>query len=156
MPTYGEGSDNDEINIIKDHVNDADAKVYQEHIKELDEVQVLIDQLDPENPISAEEFVQCDIPESTAEIISDEEILKAVLPQEKEIEIEEVPLPTISHNEVIESYDKVILYLEQQQDNFDMKKDDLRLVKKLRKEVLKCRFISAKQSNLDVFINVIE
>ncbi len=46
-------------------------------------------------------------------MISDEEILKAIQPnnQEKE-EIEEEPLPTITHNEVIECYDKVILYLQ--------------------------------------------
>ena len=43
-------------------------------------------------------------------MISDEEILKAIQPDnlEKE-EIKEEPLPTITHNEVIECYDKVIL-----------------------------------------------
>ena len=45
----------------------------------------------------------------------DEEIIKAIHSnnqknQEKEIEI---PLLQITHNEVIKSYDKVILYLEQ-------------------------------------------
>ena len=96
--------------------------------------------------------------EITTEIPSDEEILKAVLPnnQEKELEIEELtdPLPPITHNEVIEHYEKVILYLEQQEDNFDMKKEELNFVKKLKKEALKQRFISARQTNLNNFINI--
>ena len=60
-------------------------------------------------------------------MISDEEIIKAVLPneQEKETEEEEEPVPTISHTDAIESYDKVILYLEQQEN----KKEDLKFIK---------------------------
>ena len=49
-------------------------------------------------------------------MISDEKILNGILPNEKgkdEDENEnENPLPIISHNEAIKSYDKVILYLE--------------------------------------------
>ena len=41
--------------------------------------------------------------------------------QEKEIEESDEPLPSITHNEAIEYYDKLILYLEQQEDDFDMK-----------------------------------
>jgi len=63
------------------------------------------------------------------------------------------PLPPVTHSEAIESYDKVILYLEQQEDSFDMKKEELKFVKKLKKEALKQRFISAKQINIDSFIN---
>ncbi|PKC67732.1 hypothetical protein RhiirA1_458039, partial [Rhizophagus irregularis] len=73
----------------------------------LEEVQVLINKLDFEDSFTAEEFVLYDDSEVTAEMISDDEILKAVQPNnpEKE-EIEEEPLPTITHNEVIECYDK--------------------------------------------------
>jgi hypothetical protein len=59
----------------------------------------------------------------------------------------------ITHSEAIELYDKIILYLEQQEDKFDTKKEELKLVKKLQKEALKQRFISARQTNLDNFIN---
>ena len=55
-------------------------------------------------------------------MISDEEIIKVVLPNEKEKEIKEVPLPTITHNEAIDSYEKVILYLEQRDNDFNSKK----------------------------------
>ena len=90
-------------------------------------------------------------------MISNEEILKVVLPNNHEKEIEEPdsnPLPSITHDKAIEHYDKVILYLEQQEDKFDMKREELRFIKKLKKEALKQRFISARQTNLDNFINI--
>jgi hypothetical protein len=125
----------------------------------MEEVQVLIDKFDFDDPFTAEEFVEYDQSEITTEMMSNEEILEAVLPpndQEKEMGEEEEPLPTITYNEAIEAYDKVILYLEQQENDFDAKKEDLKYIKKLRKEAQKRRFISAKQINLDKFINVIE
>src|SRR5271168_2067416 len=109
MPTYNE-EDNDENEIL----------IELAYIKELKEVQILIDQLNPENPFTAEEFVNYDNSEGTTEMVSDKEILKAVLPndQEKEEEIEEIPLPIITHTEAVESYDKVLLYLQQKEENF--------------------------------------
>ena len=127
--------------------------IYLMHIKELNEIQILIDQLNFEEPFTAEEFIQYDDSKITTEILSNEEILKAVLPDNQEKEIEEIPLPSITHNEAIESYDKIILYLEQQEDNFNVKKEELKFVKKLKKEALKQRFISARQVNLDSLIN---
>jgi hypothetical protein len=125
----------------------------------MEEVQVLIDKFDFDDPFTAEEFVEYDQSEITTEMMSNEEILEAVLPpndQEKEMGEEEEPLPTITYNEAIEAYDKVILYLEQQENDFDAKKEDLKYIKKLRKEAQKRHFISARQVNLDKFINVIE
>jgi hypothetical protein len=99
--------------------NNADIQLELERLRELEEVQVLINKLDFEDPFTAEEFVLYDDSEITTEMISDEEILKAVQPnnQEKE-EIEEEPLPIITHNEVIECYDKVILYLQRWEKNY--------------------------------------
>ena len=146
----------DESEDEDDRENRADVEILQEHLKELKEVQVLIDKLDFENALSAEEFIQCDHSESTTEMISNEEILKAVLPndQEKEQEIEEIPLPTITHTEAIRSYDKVLLYLQQKEGNFDSRKDDTKFIKKLKKEALKDQFVSSRQTNLDNFVNV--
>ena len=52
----------------------------------------------------------------------------------------------------------MILYLEQQERVFNMKNDELKFIKKLKKEALKQQFISARQTNLDSFsfINVID
>jgi hypothetical protein len=88
-------------------------------------------------------------------IISDDEIIKAVQPKEKE-EVEEEHVPTITHNEVIECYDKVILYLQHQEKNYHSNNEEIKLIKKLKKEALKERFSSTRQINLDNFINVIE
>ena len=48
----------------------------------------------------------------------------------------------------------MILYLEQQERTFNIKKEELKFVKKLKKEALKQQFISARQTNLDSFINI--
>ena len=85
-------------------------------------------------------------------MISDEEIIKAVHPEKKEVETVETPLPQITHDDVIESYDKVILYLEQQKSDYDKRKEELKFIKSLKKEALKRRFISARQVSLDSFV----
>ncbi|RGB23717.1 hypothetical protein C1646_774119 [Rhizophagus diaphanus] len=105
----------------------------------------------------AEEFVFYDDSKVTTEMISDDEILKAVQPnnQEKK-EIKEKPLPTITHNEVIECYDKIILYLQRQEKNYDSNDKNIKFIKKLKKETLKKCFCFTKQINLDNFVNVIE
>src|SRR5271154_2416205 len=143
LPEYDNNEDDrDDCN---DRVNQADIQVELERLKELEEVQVLIDKLGFEDPFSAKKFVQYDKSKTIGEMITDQEILKAVLPDEKEKEIEDVPLPTITHNEAIDSYEKVILYLEQQDGDFNAKNEDLKFVKKLKKEALKQCFISARQ-----------
>jgi hypothetical protein len=132
----------------------AERQLLLAHMKELEEVQDLIDKLDLENPLTADEFVQFDDSEITTEMISNEEILKVIRPNNQLEEPDLNPLPSITHSEAIEHYDKVIVYLEQQEDKFDMKKEELKFIKKLRKEALKQRFISAKQANLDKFVNI--
>lgn len=137
--------------------SEAEQQIYLTHMKELDEIQELIDKLDLENPFTAEEYVQYDDSNIVTDMISNEEILKVVLPnndnQEKEIE-ELDPLPLITHSEAVKFYDNVILYLEQQERTFNIKKEELKFVKKLKKEALKQQFISARQTNLDSFINI--
>ena len=124
----------------------------------MEEVQVLIDKLDFEEPFTAEEFILYDESEiTTGMMISDDEILKAVQlnNQEKE-KVKKEPLLTITYNEVIEYYDKVILYLQHQEKNYHSNNENIKLIKKLKKEALKERFGSIKQINLDNFVNVIE
>jgi hypothetical protein len=144
MPEYGEPSDDESVE-REDRENNANILLELERLRELEEVQVLINKLDFKDPFTAEEFVLYDDSEKTTEMISDEEILKAIQPnnQEKE-EIEEEPLPTITHNEVIECYDKVILYLQRQEKNFGSNDEDLKVIKKLKKEALRERFSSTK------------
>lgn len=149
MPKY-----EDEID-VEDRENH-DILLELERLKEVEEVQILIDKLDFDGAFTAEEFIEYDESELTNEMISDEKILNGILPNEKENEKEkdedENPLPIISHNEAIESYDKVILYLEQREEDYNIKSDELKFIKRLRKEALKQQFITARQTNLDEFI----
>jgi len=142
----------DEID-VEDRENH-DILLELERLKEVEEVQVLINKLDFDEAFTAEEFIEYDESEPTNEMISDEEILNGILPNEKgkDEDEDENPLPIISHNEAIESYDKVILYLEQREEDYNIKNDELKFIKRLRKESLKQQFITARQTNLDDFI----
>ncbi|RIA85637.1 hypothetical protein C1645_830489 [Glomus cerebriforme] len=148
-------NDESEANTMDFDIIDADMQIYSTQTKELGEVQVLINRLNFEVTIDSEEFIYYDNDEITIEIPSNEEILKVILPNNQEKETEEPfdPLPSVTHNKVIEYYEKVILYLEQQENYFGMKQNELKFIKKLKKEALKQQFISAKQTNLDSFIN---
>ncbi|GBC21100.2 tigger transposable element-derived protein 6-like [Rhizophagus irregularis DAOM 181602=DAOM 197198] len=127
IPEYGEPSDDESVN-REAYENNADIQLELERLRELEEVQVLINKLGFENSFTAEKFVLYDDFEVTTEMISDYEILKAVQPnnQEKE-EIEEEPLSTITHNEVIKCYDKVILYLQCQEKNYGSNDEDINI-----------------------------
>jgi hypothetical protein len=165
MPKYDYGSEDERDDSVvdcegrEDRDDNVDILIELARLKELEEVQVLINKLDFEDPFTAEEFVLYDDSEGTTEMISDEEILNSIRPnnQEKEEieEIEEDPLPTITHNEVIECYDKVILYLRQEK-NYGSNDENIKFIKKLKKEALRERFCSTKQINLNNFVNVIE
>ena len=110
MPKYEDKID------VKDRENH-DILLELERLKEVEEVQVLINKLDFDKVFTTEEFIEYDESEPTNEMISDEEILNGILSNEKEKDENENenPLPIISHNEAIKSYDKVILYLEQRE-----------------------------------------
>ena len=88
-------------------------------------------------------------------MISDKKIIKTVHPKEKKVETVKTPLSQITHNNVIESYNKVILYLEQQESDYDKRKEELKFIKSLKKEALKQYFISARQVSLDSFVIII-
>ncbi len=82
MPNYDD-------NYCKDY--DANIKLELEHLKELKEIQVLIDKLNFKDSLTANKFVQYDKSKTIYEMISDKEIIKAIHPdnqknQEKEIE----------------------------------------------------------------------
>ena len=147
MPKYEDKID------VEDRENH-DILLELERLKEVEEVQVLINKLDFDEAFTAEEFIEYDESEPTNEMISDEKILNGILLNEKEKDEDEDEnsLPIISHNEAIKSYDKVILYLEQREEDYNIKNDELKFIKRLRKESLKQQFITARQTNLDDFI----
>ncbi|RIA80860.1 hypothetical protein C1645_837941 [Glomus cerebriforme] len=102
LPKDNENESKNEIDI-----NDPNIQVYLIHIKKLEE---LIDVLDFENSFTANKYVQYNRDEITTEILSNEEILKAILPNNQEKEIKEPldALPSIIHSEAIELYNKAL------------------------------------------------
>ncbi|CAG8626643.1 8433_t:CDS:2, partial [Diversispora eburnea] len=73
----------------------------------------LIDKLNLENSLSTNEFIHYDSTVIIIEIRTNDEILAAIISNKKdEIEEDSDPSPIITHNEAIESYDKIIWYLE--------------------------------------------
>ncbi|CAB5205275.1 unnamed protein product [Rhizophagus irregularis] len=76
---YGEPSDDESVN-REVYENNTDIQLELERLKELEEVQVLINKLDFKDSFTTEEFVLYDDSEVTMEMISDDEILKAVQP----------------------------------------------------------------------------
>ena len=77
-------------------------------LKELEEVQVLVNKLDFDNSLTAEEFVQFNKSEITDKIISDKEILKTVILNKQDKKKEKDSLLIITHSKTIRSFDKVI------------------------------------------------
>ncbi|CAB5191514.1 unnamed protein product [Rhizophagus irregularis] len=73
IPEYSESSDDENIN-YEVYKNNADIQLELECLKELEEIQVLINKLDFEDSFIAEEFVLYDDSEITMEMISDDEI----------------------------------------------------------------------------------
>jgi len=123
----------------------------------LEEVQVLINKLDFKDSLTTDKFIQYDKSEITCEMISDEKIIKAIHSDNQKNQKKKIKtsLSQITYDEVIESYDKMILYLEQQGGNYDMRKEKLKFVKKLKKEALKQHFIFVKQVSINSFITTI-
>jgi len=95
---------------LEDH--NANIELEIQRLKKLKKVQVLINKLDFKDSLTADKFVQYDKFKIAHEMIFDEKIIKAVHSEEKEVKTVETSLSQITHDDIIELYDKVILYLE--------------------------------------------
>ncbi len=85
---------NDDKNYVNVELENYDTNIEHEiqYLKKLEEVQVLIDKLDFEDPLTADKFIQYDKSEIARKMIFDEEIIKAIYSEEKEVETVETPL----------------------------------------------------------------
>ena len=85
---------NDDENYANTKLENHNANIELEiqRLKELEEVQVLIDKLSFEDPLNADKFIQYNKSEIAYEMISDKEIIKAVHLEEKEVKTIEIPL----------------------------------------------------------------
>jgi hypothetical protein len=107
---------------------------------EIDEVQKLLDQYNNFTSgelISAKEFILIDDDDNYGEEeITDEEIIKIVKPNEEEIEDDLISQPKISTSEVLESLDKVLIFLNNPPDGFTTEFNNRSILYNLKKQII--------------------
>ena len=107
---------------------------------EIDEVQKLLDQYNNFTSgelISAKEFILIDDDDNYGEEeITDEEIIKMVKPNEEEIEDDLISQPKISTLEVLESLDKVLIFLDNPPDDFTTEFNNRSILYNLKKQII--------------------
>jgi len=90
---------------------DYDVELEFKYLKKLEKVQILIDKLDFDDPLTTDEFIKGDKSKVACEIISNKKIIKAIRLEKDDVKTINIPSPKITYDEMIELYDKVIVYL---------------------------------------------
>ena len=83
------------------------------------------------------------------QMITDEEIIKLMKEPEEEPNNEESEIPIISNYEALVALNQIIIYAKQKSDKIDFLKDQIQVIKKLRKAVEREEFQSKQQVTLD-------
>lgn len=118
------------------------------------ELQGMIDELNLQDPIVAEEFIHID-DEIPIEPLSDEEIIAAVIsrPEDDDIEEEdESVINIITNKEALNSLEKVVQYFKNPPDNISINYTQLKALNTLKSEINKQIQDNAKQTTLDNFM----
>jgi hypothetical protein len=148
LPDYEEhdfeGSNSEENNLDWD----------QEINEITSELQNMIDALNLQDPIAAEEFIHID-DEIPIGPLSDEEIIDAVIsnPEKNDIEDEEPVeiINIITNKEALNSLESVIQYFKNPPDNVIINYTELKVLSTLKSKINRCIQNNAKQSTLDSF-----
>ncbi|CAB4388692.1 unnamed protein product [Rhizophagus irregularis] len=118
------------------------------------EIQDLIDKLEYTYPLTAEEYIRIDQEnEIDGETLTEEQIV-AILKENNSISDDESDseITLVSSSEVLAAFDKIFIYLEQNNSQDIIDKSALKAMKKARKEVYRNNFFLKKQMSLDLFV----
>ncbi|CAB5093256.1 unnamed protein product [Rhizophagus irregularis] len=118
------------------------------------EIQDLIDKLEYIHPLTAEEYIKLDQEnEITGETLTEEQIV-AILKENNSISDDESDreITSVSSSEVLATFDKIFIYLEQNKSQDIIDKGAFKAIKKARREVYRNNFFSKKQMSLDLFV----
>ncbi|CAG8730588.1 16495_t:CDS:1, partial [Funneliformis caledonium] len=118
-------------------------------------IQNFIDRLTPniyENPISTEEYLRSKKKETIHQMITDEEIIKLMKEPEVEPNNEELEIPIISNYETLVALNQIIIYTKQKSDKIDFLKEQIQVIKKLRKAVEREEFYFKQQVTLNSYL----
>ncbi|CAB4374021.1 unnamed protein product [Rhizophagus irregularis] len=137
--------------------SDSEENDLDQEINEItSELQVMIDALNLQDPMAAEEFIRID-DEIPIEPLSDEDIIDAVIsnPRKNDIEEEEeepTEINIITNKEVLNSLKRVIQYFKNPPDNVSINYTELKFLSTLKSKINRCIQDNTKQSTLDNFV----
>ncbi|CAG8639832.1 14379_t:CDS:1, partial [Funneliformis caledonium] len=94
-------------------------------------------------------YLQSEKEETIHQMITDEEIIELMKEPKVAPNNEELEIPIISNYEALVAFNQIIIYAEQKSDKIDFPKDQIRVIKKLRKAVKREEFHSKQQVTLD-------
>jgi hypothetical protein len=131
----------------------------QEDIDDIDEItselQDMINELNLEDFITAEEFIHID-DEIPIEQLSDEDILAAIIPNAENDDAEDDETPEeiniITNREALNSLEKVIKYFKNPPDNITTNYTELKTLNTLRSKINRQIQDNAKQTTLDSYL----
>ncbi|GES91210.1 hypothetical protein RCL_jg25174.t1 [Rhizophagus clarus] len=121
---------------------------------ERSEIQGLIDKLEYTYPLTAEEYIRIDQENEIDGETPTEEQIVAILKENNSISDDESDrkITLISSSEVLAAFDKIFIYLEQNNNQNIIDKSAFKAMKKARREVYRNNFFLKKQMSLDLFV----
>ncbi|GES77977.1 CENP-B homolog protein 2-like [Rhizophagus clarus] len=121
---------------------------------ERSEIQGLIDKLEYTYPLTAEEYIRIDQENEIDGETPTEEQIVAILKENNSISDNESDreITLISSSEVLAAFDKIFIYLEQNNNQNIIDKSAFKAMKKARREVYRNNFFLKKQMGLDLFV----
>ncbi|CAB5131284.1 unnamed protein product [Rhizophagus irregularis] len=116
----------------------------------------MIDKLNLQDPITAERFIHID-DEIPIELLSDEEIIAAIISRSENDDIEEddeleTNISSISNKEALSSLEKVVQYFKNPPDNILVDYTELKTLNALKSKINKQIQDNIKQTTLDSFM----
>ncbi|GBB84277.1 hypothetical protein RclHR1_01090016 [Rhizophagus clarus] len=121
---------------------------------ERSEIQGLIDKLEYTYPLTVEEYIRIDQENEIDGKTPTEEQIVAILKENNSISDDESDreIALISSSEVLAAFDKIFIYLEQNNNQNIIDKSAFKAMKKARREVYRNNFFLKKQMSLDLFV----
>ncbi|GBC05708.1 hypothetical protein RclHR1_06390008 [Rhizophagus clarus] len=121
---------------------------------ERSEIQGLINKLEYTYPLTAEEYIRIDQENEIDGETPTEEQIVAILKENNSISDDESDreITLISSSEVLAAFDKIFIYLEQNNNQNIIDKSAFKAMKKARREVYRNNFFLKKQMSLDLFV----
>jgi hypothetical protein len=145
-----------DVNNNSNEIENATSILNTSNVKEVNDLQNLIDKLPHINLISASEYITIDDTEKENEKdIDEQEIILMITQNEQNQEEEEAieEFPPVSNKEALLAIEKLNTYIDQQSEKLQLSNNEIKPLKSLKRKIKKIEFDSNQQSTLDTFFN---